>query len=388
MSPPPALLVPGEDKRRRSVGFTYEGLESACHKLTQFVEHPPFSLICDVGKGVMQTPVENPACKHQFCRKCIVNMTRNTSKCPVSSCTATIDHSLLVLQEEKQECINALPIICSNKAKGCEWQGPINDFAAHLKECKLFLPITCEMCKCKVRRDEMAAHASHLCPRLPTVCPHCDESVLVVELEAHIADCVHAEDSDILESNTMLAIASGCNEVSPAHSHDSIEEHTRVSITPPDRPLHKRRPRDSPPNSLKLPSNTSPSSNCPTGQSTNSRRQSGSRSGMLKRQVAAWGSGSGAGSPSGAHNEELWGKVEELSSGGVGVGAGGAKECADDVLQVLLQAITQLQTRVTSLEAENESLRLIARASPTPLSGFGAGSCNGATLAPLKLPGK
>ena len=381
------FLESGESKqRRRSVGFTYEGLqETACMDASLFVEPPSTELICDIGKGVMRDPVACASrCHHQYCRQCIVTLTRTSAKCPVSQCPSTIDHSQLLPLAEKADEIAVLRVVCANGAKGCTWSGPVQEVAEHMKVCKRYLPITCEMCKQKVKREDMAVHATQLCPKLPTVCPHCDETVVASDLQRHVEnDCFHGMGAaEILDGDCSTAGAalaprpslegpSDCDDSSPDEQPTGF-----AAIHPPsaacvdeDAASDCDVPGPPPPAAdakLKQPSPDSTPSPSPSD---------GCRRRKVLRSALAWGSADGGLGKDGAPPADLWERLDDvkrcLGADESAPEAGGERcnsgEVPPDMLQLLLCAVSSLQSRVSTLELENESLRLLARRSPSPL---------------------
>eukprot|EP01062_Namystynia_karyoxenos_P075552 TRINITY_DN72_c2_g4_i1.p1 TRINITY_DN72_c2_g4~~TRINITY_DN72_c2_g4_i1.p1 ORF type:complete len:580 (+),score=150.98 TRINITY_DN72_c2_g4_i1:110-1741(+) len=179
--------------RRRSVGFSYEGLsDTVCRPLADFPEQPPVELVCQIGRGVMSEPVSNPACGHRYCRGCIREMLRSSRRCPVGACESVIeeDARLVPLPAELRRAQD-LVVLCKDRARGCEWRGPQRQFEEHSLTCKRNLPITCGMCKQRVPRPIMDRHITTDCPKLPAKCEWCGWEGLAVELSSHLYhDCV------------------------------------------------------------------------------------------------------------------------------------------------------------------------------------------------------
>ena len=178
----------GSGPRRRSVGFSYEGLtETSCKSLKLFVEKPPPRMLCDIGKGVLNEPMINKACRHQYCKMCIMEMIKTSLRCPVSGCPERVAQHMLHPLDGYSNEIQQLHVRCVNQDKGCTWIGPLGDTDTHMRSCKQLLPITCEMCKQRVPRNQMAEHATSSCPKLPAVCSYCGIATLAATVAYHIS---------------------------------------------------------------------------------------------------------------------------------------------------------------------------------------------------------
>eukprot|EP00756_Hemistasia_phaeocysticola_P061291 Hpha_TRINITY_DN4777_c0_g1::TRINITY_DN4777_c0_g1_i1::g.130566::m.130566 len=178
--------------RRRSVGFSYEGLtENACRALADFPEQPPIEVVCGIGRGVMSDPVQHAVCGHRYCRGCITEMLKSSQRCPAGNCEALImSEDTLVPMITAQQRISELVSYCKERMKGCEWQGTPSEYEEHATVCKRSLPITCSMCRMRVPRDRMSTHITVDCPRLPARCEYCDWQGLAAELSHHLYhDC-------------------------------------------------------------------------------------------------------------------------------------------------------------------------------------------------------
>jgi len=172
--------------RRRSVGFSYEGLtENACRPLAEYPEQPPVDLVCGIGRGVMSDPVLYPNCGHRYCRLCITDMLKTSQRCPITGCEEVIDADLLMPLDDERERIRQLVSFCKERGKGCEWQGTEEEYEKHKLVCKQNLPITCMMCGMRVPREKMTIHITVDCPRLPARCDYCDWEGLAAGLAYH-----------------------------------------------------------------------------------------------------------------------------------------------------------------------------------------------------------
>jgi len=76
-----------------------------------------------------------------FCKSCLEAAKRATTitdACPICRCEefVTIPH------KQADQAIGSLHVFCTNKEKGCEWQGEVNDIINHLGNCQ-FEEATC-----------------------------------------------------------------------------------------------------------------------------------------------------------------------------------------------------------------------------------------------------
>eukprot|EP01065_Artemidia_motanka_P032050 TRINITY_DN3905_c2_g2_i2.p1 TRINITY_DN3905_c2_g2~~TRINITY_DN3905_c2_g2_i2.p1 ORF type:complete len:530 (+),score=149.96 TRINITY_DN3905_c2_g2_i2:307-1896(+) len=187
-------MPPAAGGRRRSVGFSYEGLtENVCRPLADFPEQPPVELVCEIGRGVLCDPVRSSECGHRYCRGCITEMLRSSPRCPVGACTTTVvAESMLLPMPEEHKRAQDLVAFCRERAKGCEWRGPQWAYEEHALTCKRNLPITCKMCSKRVPRDLMTLHITVDCPKLPARCEYCSWEGLASDLPRHLYhDCLH-----------------------------------------------------------------------------------------------------------------------------------------------------------------------------------------------------
>ena len=73
--------------------------------------------------------------------------------------------------------VRSLKVHCNNKAKGCTWQGEINDISKHLKNnnrCR-YEEVKCSTDKCKMtmQRQHLVEHMTNKCPHHKVNCQYC-----------------------------------------------------------------------------------------------------------------------------------------------------------------------------------------------------------------------
>ena len=131
----------------------------------------------------MSDPSRNPylseCCGHLFCKSCLDNIKKAVSiskACPVCRCdkefktfrNKTIDRE-----------IRELRVYCTNKEKGCEWQGELNDIHKHLGNsygCQ-FEEVKCSNdCGNMIERQYLTSHVETKCLRRKVNCQYCHDT--------------------------------------------------------------------------------------------------------------------------------------------------------------------------------------------------------------------
>ena len=143
----------------------------------QFVETPPDMLICKICHFPSREPCLSGCCGHTFCQSCI-DYAKNVAAfypwlCPV--CRHK-DFSLFP-NKQNERIIKSLHVFCSNKERGCEWQGEINNISDHLKNSVgcLFEEVACSNnCENFMQRKFLNGHLVNECPRRKVDCQYCN----------------------------------------------------------------------------------------------------------------------------------------------------------------------------------------------------------------------
>ena len=96
-----------------------------------FVDTPPDELVCKICQYPSVEPYLSVCCGHTFCRTCLeaakqISMVTNTCPlCREKDFTA-------VPNKQNERAVNSLHVFCTNKHKGCDWQGELNNITRHL----------------------------------------------------------------------------------------------------------------------------------------------------------------------------------------------------------------------------------------------------------------
>jgi len=223
----------------------------------EFVETPSDRLICNICHFPSRDPYLTTCCGYAFCKSCLDHSQRVSSlgmvygQCPV--CRQEGFAAYINKQLDRE--IKSLHVMCTNKEKGCKWQGELNNIKNHLgnsdgcrfedvscsNECGKILQrqyltshveaectyrmIDCQYCHVIGQYEIIEGEHKKQCLKLPLPCPNKCEvgSVLREDMEAHRKECplemVQCEYHNV-----------GCEERmvrkrKKEHEEESIEEH-------------------------------------------------------------------------------------------------------------------------------------------------------------------
>ena len=143
-----------------------------------FVETPHDRFICKICHLPSRDPYLSECCGHLFCKSCldIAKKAAAISKvCPMcrdeefkTFCNKAIDRE-----------VRGLHIYCTNKEKGCEWQGELNGINNHLESSKgcQFEEVKCSNeCGKMIKRRYLTSHVDTECPRRKVNCQYCHDT--------------------------------------------------------------------------------------------------------------------------------------------------------------------------------------------------------------------
>ena len=224
-----------------------------------FVNNPPDRCMCKICQLPSRDAYMTGHCCRglTICKTCLNRWQKNAGnrKCPVCRKEQGGFNKNYPIERE----VNSLHIYCTNKEKGCEWQGELNDINNHLNNSKgcMFAVVKCSnKCGKMMQRRYLIIHVKTKCPRrkvncqychdtgeyrfiegwhkkeclkLPLPCPNkCEvESVFREDLEAHRKECP-------LEMIQCEYYGMGC-EVRMArkdqeeHDNENMKEHLRMT---------------------------------------------------------------------------------------------------------------------------------------------------------------
>ena len=144
----------------------------------QFVDKPSDMLLCKICHLPSKEPHLSVCCGHTFCKSCLdgIKQTKyfqfNNVACPMC-CSEKFD---TVANKQNERAIKNLRVFCTNKDKGCDWQGEINDISGHLGNsdgCQ-FEGVKCSNdCSLTLQRQHLPSHVDNECPCREVHCQYC-----------------------------------------------------------------------------------------------------------------------------------------------------------------------------------------------------------------------
>ena len=142
------------------------------------VSKPPDRLICKICHLPSRDPYLSVCCGHVFCKSCLDTVkkaTAITNACPVCRDEEFVTFPNKAVDREVKE----LHIYCTNKEKGCEWQGELNYINNHLGNsdgCQ-FEEVKCSNeCGKMIQRQFLTSHVETECPRRKVNCQYCHDT--------------------------------------------------------------------------------------------------------------------------------------------------------------------------------------------------------------------
>ena len=224
----------------------------------EFVDSPLDRIICVICHLPSRDPFMTECCGHVFCKSCL-DKAKAVQR--VASCSMCKDKYFKTFcNKQIYREVQGLLVYCTNKGKGCEWEGKVKDIQAHLdnddgcrfeaikcpNDCEELIQrqllshhvksecshreVECQYCSNKVKF--LFVDSTHLeeCPKLPLPCPNgCGKSEVILreDMEAHKKECplemIQCEYHDV-----------GCNVVMPRkrmrkHEQVSMNKHLRLT---------------------------------------------------------------------------------------------------------------------------------------------------------------
>ena len=141
----------------------------------QFVDTPSDTLVCKICQYVSREPYLSLCCGHTFCKSCLEGAKRATTI--IDACPICRDEDFVtVFNKQANRIVRNLSVFCTNKKKGCEWQGEVNKIANHLKNsdaCQfenMTCPNDCGMC---LQRQYLSSHIEDECMCRKVDCQYC-----------------------------------------------------------------------------------------------------------------------------------------------------------------------------------------------------------------------
>ena len=137
-----------------------------------FVDTPPDRLVCSICHLPSRDPYLTTCCGHGFCKSCLDYSKKSSLVCPV--CRKKKIVAFINKQADRE--IKSLRVMCTNKERGCEWQGELNDIINHLGNsngCQ-FEDVKCSNnCGKMLQRRYLTSHVETECPCHKVDCQYC-----------------------------------------------------------------------------------------------------------------------------------------------------------------------------------------------------------------------
>ena len=145
----------------------------------KFMDQPPRRSTCPICLLIPREPYQVTCCGKSFCRECIQQIKTRNKPCPTCNEKKFENYPDKGLKQELYAC----RVFCSNKGKGCYWQGELGQLEQHLnvsltldrsKAC-VYMTIKCIYCAKMYQRRNMKFHQISECLKRPFTCDMCKE---------------------------------------------------------------------------------------------------------------------------------------------------------------------------------------------------------------------
>lgn len=124
--------------------------------LDKFASTVDPNLVCNICAGVMENAVVT-LCGHSFCITCLSTWLNKpeTDSCPV--CRSYTSKYEIIPNINIRSIIDALPVWCDNKDRGCNMVIYLDSFEQHVNDCAFRL-VDCNACSTAIRNCDLAEH--------------------------------------------------------------------------------------------------------------------------------------------------------------------------------------------------------------------------------------
>ena len=172
-----------------------------------------FQTHCSVCLLILREPYAAGCCGKSFCSFCIQQIKQSSKPCPLCKNNQYELHPNKGLQQSLYQ----LSVYCTNRSKGCEWEGELGEQDKHINSnpapsmqlwgCQ-FAQISCNYCSGEFQRCEIPEHQSKQCPERIITCPlNCGKELKYNHLEQHIlADCIASRPTSNFTQSTDVSI--------------------------------------------------------------------------------------------------------------------------------------------------------------------------------------
>ena len=141
------------------------------------ISNPPDRLICKICHLPSRDPYLSVCCGHLFCKSCLDNVKKATA---INACPVCCDEEFVTFPNKAVDReVKEFHIYCTNKEKGCEWEGELNDINNHLGNsdaCQFEEVKRSNECGKMIQRQYLTSHVETECPRRKVNCRYCHDT--------------------------------------------------------------------------------------------------------------------------------------------------------------------------------------------------------------------
>ncbi|XP_065902971.1 uncharacterized protein [Dysidea avara] len=141
----------------------------------QFVDFPPDRFVCKICQYPSRDPYLSKCCGHIFCKSCLEGAKKATAI--VDACPMCRDEEFFTMPNKQIDReVRSLHVFCTNKEKGCEWQGEVNDVSSHLGRsngCQVEDVKCPDSCGKIMQRQYLTSHVEDECVCRKVHCQYC-----------------------------------------------------------------------------------------------------------------------------------------------------------------------------------------------------------------------
>ena len=225
----------------------------------EFISEVPSQCKCPICKCILRDPQRVSCCDEEYCKECIMQVLTDDKPCP--GCGNNSDISTCESKRTKRY-VDQLRCYCSNRRKGCEWEGELQELNDHLNEnptdqnqlngCD-FTKIHCQFCQEMFPRNQMGEHLENICQDRPFKCQYCNhQGTYQHVMTIHLPECpqqpvecpqgcgsspprqnLAAHIADECPNTTITCKIQGCGERRkrkdmPAHNQEYAAQHVEL----------------------------------------------------------------------------------------------------------------------------------------------------------------
>ena len=132
---------------------------------------PPDEYICLLCHLLARDAHQANCCGRIFCRNCLESRRNRSSGYTCASCYSPLAGKYFKDTKTDYDICH-LQIYCTNKEKGCNWQGNIKDIDIHIPKCPNQV-VTCDKCKQIMQGDQLESHVKDKCVLRYYKCVYC-----------------------------------------------------------------------------------------------------------------------------------------------------------------------------------------------------------------------